>query len=775
MAEAFTPPEVAASAARRGLRLAARVDGIDRAALKRAAAIAERKPHTLAEVGKLIAAHALSASKRPANIGTDASPTPWLVSWLLLGGAPGQEWAASVWRRKGNEDEAARMGLARWSAADVHHGVCVVVRLSPELAGQFPAVINLGGNGAPHVTVAYFKSDPTTPRDALLAEVRAAVAAACNSAITRPFALALPGGIGEFFAPPDETTRPVYAVVQSPGLLAFRAELFRALRGKPWADAARDAFGGYAPHATLAYLPKGQAYDGPQPRGQMIADAVEVWVESHAYNYPITGEPEPVLSMTRRGAALRLSREAPPPPAAMRIHNPDGLHLGRPFRVLTADETVRDGATGEALGCFPAETLAEFVRVFEARCARGEGVPRIDYNHGPSRGMDPTLFGAVVGCYVADDGERGPGLYVVPGWTDYGRDFVAQHATPDGGSLLSNSPEFMVGPAYARGGGDPDEVGELLGGAELLGVALTGTPQQPEGIIDPVRLSRSGYSTAGEAGEVSSMDPEQVAGVPGEERIAKVEAQMADLVASVARLGEVVEAIGSRLAEGDDKAVEMVAEGVKEEVAAVTAEAVEEVRAAAEGAMAQLSTEEAEEVEAEMPAEMALSIRRNVGSKAQRVAAWAKRRDLALAKVQGREVRALSKQVEALKAAAIEAECNAEMTRLRAEHGLPAGDEPVLRGYFKAKRANPQAWAAMHGGACPYEREVKALAERKRFSVPMGRAGVTVQPGEVGAPLSRATIREWAKANGYDYDKDPAAAVTAWSRATGQSYREVTA
>lgn len=559
MSESFVPPERVASAARRGLRLREKVKAGTEVGVARARDLSNRRPVSLETIGRMVSFFARHGAQRPANVGTDASPTPWLVAWLLWGGDAGREWAEGVWRRKGDEQQASRMGLAR------------------------------------------------------------------------------------------------------------------------------------------------------------------------------------------RGAAQAWSVEEPPAaPVSAMVHNPSGLHLGRAFRVLTAGETVRDGTTGEALGNFDAATLAEFVRVFEARCSRGEGAPRIDYNHGPSRGMDPTLFGAVVSAYVADDGKRGPGLYVVPGYTDHGRDFVAQHATPGGGSLLSNSPEFAVGPAYARSGGAPDEQGDYLGGAELLGVALTGSPQQSEGIIDPVRLSRDGHSTAFAAGEVSYMDPEQEAGEAGNDRMGALEATVSQLAAAVGKLGEGMAAVMAKL----DKDGEGIMEAAADALEDATADAVEEVRAAAEQRMSQLSEEEAAEVEEEM-GEMALALSRRGVTNARKQKAWARKAELAGAKLAGRQVVALSREVAALKARALDAECDVEIGRLKAQ-GLKPAEEATARAYWHAKQREAQAWAKGNPGVPhPFDKLTADIKTRSAM-VPRGVLGVQ---GDDAPPVNTMEdrVKAWCKANGRDF------------------------
>lgn len=579
MANGFTPPEPVSSAARRGLRLATKVGGIDKAALKRATALADRKPHTLADVGRLVSRHAMSAAQRPANVGTDSAPSAWLVGSLLMGGDAGKAWAAGVWRRNGSEAEASRLGLARTESA------------------------------------------------------------------------------------------------------------------------------------------------------------------------------------------LALSREVPPPPEGMAVHNPKGLHVGKAFRVLTADEVVRDGSTGESLGCFPVETLGEFVRVFEARCERGEGAPRIDYNHGPSRGMDPTLFGAVVACYVGDDGERGPGLYVVPGWTDYGRDFIAKHATPDGGSVLSNSPEFAVGPVYARGGGDAAEVGDLLGGAELFGVALTGSPQQSEAIIDAVRLSRDGQGTAYAAGEASTMDP-------NEERIAALEAAAAEQSAKLDKLLAAVESLSASkdemVAEVVDAAGGEVSDLIESQGEAMLAAAVTEAEVSAEPGAVEMADGMLEE-------EDVLLCRKPIGT-AGRIKALSRRLKAinAAKRALGNQtaaVKQFAKRLEAQEAETLSAKCSAAMAELRTI-GMSAGEEPKARELWMAKHGpNASAFAKMFtASAHPYDDFVSRV--KANPSVPRGVRGV---PGELqtGGGPTIADVKAWAKSNGHDYDKNPAGAAMAWTRATGHDFREV--
>jgi hypothetical protein len=53
----------------------------------------------------------------------------------------------------------------------------------------------------------------------------------------------------------------------------------------------------------------------------------------------------------------------------------------------------------------------------------------------------------------------------------------------------------------------------------------------------------------------------------------------------------------------------------------------------------------------------------------------------------------------------------------------------------------------------------------------MGVRGVAGD--DVVNPVSVAGVKAWAKANGKDFDKDPASTFSAWERATGHNYKEI--
>lgn len=175
-----------------------------------------------------------------------------------------------------------------------------------------------------------------------------------------------------------------------------------------------------------------------------------------------------------------------------------GLTLGRPFRTLSAGH-VSSRYDGEPLAQYISEhLLSEMARVFKER-ADADPVP-LDWNHESAPGLfgpggDPNTagaLGAVVDLLVFDDGERGPGLYVVPAYTERGLSVLE-----DQKGLLYSSPEFVIGAVYAR-----EARGQKLGDAQLLAVALTPRPAQSATVIDTVQLTETGprRTAAGETG-----------------------------------------------------------------------------------------------------------------------------------------------------------------------------------------------------------------------------------------------------------------------------------
>lgn len=208
---------------------------------------------------------------------------------------------------------------------------------------------------------------------------------------------------------------------------------------------------------------------------------------------------------------------------------PDGLSVGKPFRTMAAGPCVspHTGRSVDVVEPITEATLVEFARMFEAEKASTPVI--IDWNHGSARdATSPTggkSLGRVLQAWVEDvnDG-RGPGLYVLPGYTAEGAALVAAQK----GALWS-SPEFYVGPVFDR-----KEEDKQLGSAQLFAVALTGRPAQATDTIDPVLLSQQAQGAPRMAEntpiEPTVADPTRVEEMPSIEELAlQLEAKTAEI------------------------------------------------------------------------------------------------------------------------------------------------------------------------------------------------------------------------------------------------------
>jgi hypothetical protein len=140
------------------------------------------------------------------------------------------------------------------------------------------------------------------------------------------------------------------------------------------------------------------------------------------------------------------------------------------------------------------------------------------------------------------------------------------------------------------------------------------------------------------------------------------------------------------------------------------------------------------------------------------------------AKLAGRQVVALSREVAVLKARALDAECDAEIGRLKAQ-GLKPAEEATARAYWHAKQRDGQAWSKGNPGVPhPFDKLTADLKARAAM-VPRGVLGV--QGDDVVSPVSVAGVKAWAKSNGLDFDSNPGLAFSGWERATGHSVKEI--
>ena len=716
--KSFKPPEAVASNAARGLEMRKRVKAGTEVGVARARQLSNRQPVSLETIGRMVSYFARHGAQRPADEGTEAKPTPWLVAWMLWGGDAGRRWANGIWKREGRTEASRNTSEA--STMDTPIGVMLMV----ERADDFPAGER---EHAPHVTPLYALVCADDAK-------RAAELVEAEALASLPLAVEY-GDLDHF----DHGERSVCVVtIGGDAIHALRANMLRALT-EAGVRYELTHGGEFRPHATIGYLPAGDRLDVAPPLGADVCKAGEVLCADESRDLGaqrVEASRGPVVEWAKRDM-----------PEGTRLVNPKALRVGTPFRTLTADEAVRSERDGQLLGRMPEDVLAEMVRVFYMQADLGEGAPRINYNHGPSRNGLPDIYGEVVGLFVAQD-ERGAGLYVVPGWTRHGAAFVEKHETPDGGSVLSNSPEFSIGPIYARGGGESDDDATLLGGAAFLGVALTGTPQQQERIIDPVALSRPGETTA-PGPEESGMDAEKRPD-GGAERLDAVEAALAALNGKIDAL---MERVGEAESEAEVDA-EMSVEGSDALALAV---------AQAEDSM---SAEQRAELSRRISEDDAKALAGADGA----VKAQALSRKLTLVgEVKAADrITELSRQVDALTKASNTAKVDAERARLRGMGGSAERVERIVS-LLSRKLAQPTAWAAVHGDACPYDLAVADL--KARPDVEMGRRGVNADPETAAVVHNIAAVQAWAAEN--KVEGRPVAKAKAYAQAKGIKIEEV--
>ncbi len=172
---------------------------------------------------------------------------------------------------------------------------------------------------------------------------------------------------------------------------------------------------------------------------------------------------------------------------------PEGLSLGRPFRLASVGE-VYSRFSGKSLGALSEPDLREMAAGCAARAMSTDAVI-IDWAHASApddpASQDPrrgAAMGRVVDAWVEDEGDgRGLGLFVLPAWTELGRQTVPQQV----GALWS-SPEWRRGDSHDRA------TGERVAGVELLAVGLTPRPAQRHDRVDPVLWSEKGGPMEGE-------------------------------------------------------------------------------------------------------------------------------------------------------------------------------------------------------------------------------------------------------------------------------------
>jgi phage I-like protein len=153
------------------------------------------------------------------------------------------------------------------------------------------------------------------------------------------------------------------------------------------------------------------------------------------------------------------------------------LIKGKPFLTLALGD-VNSRMDGSKIGKITIDDLKEMIRLFYERKESDPVI--IDWNHATSPFMGETIASPEVALalgQIADLELKDEGLIAYPLYTKKGAKIVEESE----GNLWS-SPEFVLGPVYARNGG------EKIGNAQLLAVTLTPRPAQAQNKIDRILL-----------------------------------------------------------------------------------------------------------------------------------------------------------------------------------------------------------------------------------------------------------------------------------------------
>ena len=153
------------------------------------------------------------------------------------------------------------------------------------------------------------------------------------------------------------------------------------------------------------------------------------------------------------------------------------LIKGKPFLTLALGD-VNSRMNGNKISTITLKDLEEIVRVFYERKNNDHVI--IDWNHASSpyaSSLSSPDVSMALG-QIADLEIKDNGLYAYPLYTAKGAQIVEESE----GNLWS-SPEFIIGPVYARDGGNK------IGDAQLLAVTLTPRPAQSQSKIDRILLT----------------------------------------------------------------------------------------------------------------------------------------------------------------------------------------------------------------------------------------------------------------------------------------------
>lgn len=220
-----------------------------------------------------------------------------------------------------------------------------------------------------------------------------------------------------------------------------------------------------------------------------------------------------VSQMDKADEALKTLGETMP------IENqPRELIKGKPFLTLALGK-VNSRSDGSEIGTITMKDLEEMVKVFYERKEIDPVI--IDWNHATSLFSNQIAspeagiaFGQIADLEIKDGG-----LYAYPLYTSKGAKIVEESE----GNLWS-SPEFILGPVYAKDGGDK------VGNAQLLAITLTPRPAQAQNKIDRILLSENVQM---DQQELSQKSPEELVSLVLEKDalVKQLEAKLASIKA----------------------------------------------------------------------------------------------------------------------------------------------------------------------------------------------------------------------------------------------------
>lgn len=222
-----------------------------------------------------------------------------------------------------------------------------------------------------------------------------------------------------------------------------------------------------------------------------------------------------VNQMDKADEALKALGESMP------IENqPKELIKGKPFLTLALGK-VNSRMDGSEIGIINMEDLQEMVRVFYERKEIDPVI--IDWNHATSifSNQIASPEAGIAFGQIADLEIKNNGLYAYPLYTSKGAKIVEESE----GNLWS-SPEFILGPVYAKDGGDK------IGNAQLLAITLTPRPAQAQSKIDRILLSENIQM---DQQELSQKSPEELVNLVLEKDalVKQLEAKLASIEAEM--------------------------------------------------------------------------------------------------------------------------------------------------------------------------------------------------------------------------------------------------